>query len=276
MKQIPYTAKQIQAVSLATGVSPYKLKKWYTTGAIAEITTHEVEQELKKHIKSDTLLDRETAEFYVGGSSRLDAAIACGAVLPTIDGRFYSDDLVDLTPHKFAVLPAIDGYVATRPTKNEPIKWFPNTVERKAAFMAAYGNRLKQCEWWQQDGKVFTVPDGCFSGSKVRSIQKTWRVDLKANAPLYAPDVVADTLGQVVRVRVQGFSTYRETIVNLAIMDDWCVWTYAHGKYSRIDSWHDALYRAMIGVGLTIPRHKTCEDELQFLTAWLDKAAYTQ
>lgn len=272
MNTIPYTAKEIQAVSLATGISPYKLKKWYAAGTIDAIDKDVVADYVRRSQPPvDAFLTRDDVVFYLGGDEqRLNKALACGALLPTDTGLFYAGDLADLTPHKFALLPPHPNYTPIRPKKNQPIKWFPNTPEKKENFLRAFENRKAACEWWEHDGRSFFIPDGCYSASKMRLPKKTWRADREANAPLYNKAVPVDVHGKSVRVRVQGYASSAETVVNLAVMDDWGVWTYACGRYGAPDQWHQALYRAVRALGLDVTHAADAEAELDRIINWLD------
>lgn len=276
MSTIPYTAKEIQTVSLATGVSPYKLKKWYAAGTIDVIEKDAVLDYLRRTQNAgDILVPREDAIFYLGNDeARLDAAIACGALLPTIDGMFYTSDFARLDPHTFAVLPPRPEYTPTRPKKNLPLKWFPNTPKKQEAYWRAFENRTAACEWWVADGKTFTIPDGCHCMSKLRLPKKVWRVNMEANAPLYASDVPADVNGKSTRIRVQGYSNTQGTVVNLSIMDDWGVWTYSHGTHPLQEKWGLALWRAVLALGLNVMQAADENAELRRLVRWLDTAAW--
>lgn len=273
MTHIPYTHKQIKAVSLATGVSPYKLKKWYADASILAIEVGEVLDYLRRADVPDTTIPADELVHYFGNDeTRMNNTIASGAILPLYDGTFYSADLTNLTPHRFAVLPPRKDYTPTRPPRNEPIKWYPNTAAKQAQFQAAFTKRKVQCDWWENDGKVFTIPDGCHAAPRVRGVRLTWRDEYTTNPPLYVASE-PDELGKVVRIKIQGFSTTHETVVNLAIMDDWGVWLYAHGVYARKEAWHEALYRAVLATGLRVAPALDIPHEILRLQKWLDSAS---
>lgn len=272
-----YTARDYRNVSLSTGASVYKIKKWYANGDIKAVETDEVAAYMRRaSAPARARLTFDEAVSYLNGDvAKFRAAVQCGALLPLLDGKFYGKDLLQLVPHRFALLPAHTAFTPTRPEPNDPIEWYPHTPKRVEQFMSAFASRRAQCEWWSQDGKVFTIPDGCCATASTRSIKLTWRDERKANAPLYAPDVAADAAGRAVRIRVQGFCSARETVVNLSVMDDYGVWTYSHGRYARFEAWHEALHRAVLALGMQVAPLGDKQATLVFLQQWLDSAAHS-
>ena len=269
-------AQTIKAVSLTTGFSVYKLKKMLAQGDITQITVDDVfEYQRREAIRNARMTEAEVLAYFRHDEGAFHAALANGAIMPMVDGSYWGKDVVELTPHRFALLPEHPAYTPTRPEPNLPIIWKPASPLAQANFKQAFETRLRQSEFWTHDGENFYAPDGIYCESKVRGIRKTMRASRLANAPLYAPDAEATPTGQAERVRVQGFSTPRATVVNLSVMDDWGVWAHSHGVYNAPDAWDKALQRAvhMLGMAMVFDATDTIDSVMARLAAWLDQAA---
>lgn len=268
-------AESIKAVSQVTGISVYKLKKMLAQGDIAQITVTDVfECQRREAIRNARLTAGEVVAYLRHDEGAYREALACGAIMPLVDGRYLGRDLVELTPHRFALLPEHPAYTPTRPEPNLPIEWNPVSPLARANFNRAFESRLRQSEFWTHDGVNFYAPDGIYCQSKVRGIRKTMRASRLANAPLYAPDVVATPTGQAERIKVQGFTTPRSTVVNLSVMDDYGVWAHSHGVYNAPEAWVKALQRAVnaLGMAVVINPTETVDSVMAALAGWLDTA----
>lgn len=268
-------AESIKAVSQATGVSVYILKKLLAQGLIPKISVLDVfEYQRDETLRNARMPEAEVLAYFKHKEDAYHEALACGALMPMVDGRYLGKDVVELTPHHFALLPPHPAYTPTRPEPNLPIVWNPATPMAQANFERAFETRLQQSEFWTHDGNAFYAPDGIYCKSKVRGIRKTMRTSRLANAPLYAPDVGATPTGQAERVKVQGFSTPRATVVNLSVMDDYGVWAHSHGVYNAPEAWVKALQRAVhtLGMAMVFAPNETVNDVMARLAAWLDAA----
>lgn len=268
-------AESIKAVSQATGISPYKLGKMLAQGLIPQITVADVfEAQRRESMRNGRLTAGEVVAYLRHNEEAYREALANGSIMPLVDGNFVGDDVVNLTPHRHALLPPHPAYTPTRPEPNLPIVWNPATPMAKARFEQAFETRLRQSEFWTHDGNAFYAPDGIYCQSKVRGIRGVMRASRLANAPLYAPDVAATTTGQAERIKVQGFVTQRSTVVNLSIMDDWGVWAHAHGVYNAPEAWVKALQRAVhaLGMAVVIAPTETVDSVMSALANWLNTA----
>lgn len=268
-------AESIKAVSQVTGISVYKLKKMLAQGLIPQITVTDVfEAQRRESMRNARLTAGEVVAYLRHDEGAYREALACGAIMPLVDGRYLGRDLVELTPHRFALLPEHPAYTPTRPEPNLPIEWNPVSPLARANFNRAFESRLSQSEFWTHDGVNFYAPDGIYCQSKVRGIRKTMRASRLANAPLYAPDVVATPTGQAERIKVQGFTTSRATVVNLSVMDDYGVWAHSHGVYNAPEAWVKALQRAVnaLGMAVVIEPTETVDSVMEALASWLDTA----
>lgn len=265
----------IKSVSQVTGISVYKLNKMLAQGLIPQITVTDVfEAQRRESMRNARLTAGEVVAYLRHDEGAYREALACGAIMPMVDGKFVGEDVVNLTPHRFALLPPHPAYTPTRPEPNLPIVWNPATPMAQAQFAKAYETRLQQSEFWTHDGVNFYAPDGIYCQSKVRGIRKTMRASRLANAPLYAPDVVATPTGQAERIKVQGFTTPRSTVVNLSVMDDYGVWAHSHGVYNAPDAWGKTLLRAVNALGMAVSDAVPCgiDSVLDALAGWLDTA----
>lgn len=267
-------AESIKAVSQVTGISVYKLKKMLAQGLIPQITVVDVfEAQRREAMRNARLTAGEVVAYLRHDEGAYREALACGAIMPLVDGRYLGRDLVELTPHRFALLPEHPAYTPTRPEPNLPIEWNPVSPLARANFNRAFESRLSQSEFWTHDGVNFYAPDGIYCQSKVRGIRKLMRASRLTNAPLYAPDVVATPTGQAERIKVQGFTTPRSTVVNLSIMDDYGVWAHSHGVYNAPEAWAKALQRAVNALGMAVGFVPDGIDHiLDSLASWLDTA----
>ena len=268
-------AESIKAVSQATGISVYKLNKMLAQGLIPQITVADVfEAQRRESMRNARLTAGEVVAYLRHDEGAYREALACGAIMPLVDGKFVGEDVVNLTPHRFALLPPHPAYTPTRPEPNLPIVWNPVSPMVKAKFEQAFETRLRQSEFWTHDGNAFYAPDGIYCQSKVRGIRKTMRASRLANAPLYAPNVVATPTGQAERIKVQGFTTPRATVVNLSVMDDYGVWAHSHGVYNAPEAWGKALQRAVnaLGMAVVIEPTETVDSVMEALASWLDTA----
>lgn len=269
-------AQTIKAVSLTTGFSVYKLKKMLAQGDITQITVDDVfEYQRREAIRNARMTEAEVLAYFRHDEGALREALATGAIMPLVDGRYLGRDLVELTPHRFALLPEHPAYTPTRPEPNLPIEWNPVSPLAQANFKRAFESRLRQSEFWTHDGVNFYASDGIYCESRVRGIRKTMRASRLANAPLYAPDVEATPTGQAERVKVQGYTTPRATVINLSIMDDYGVWAHSHGVYNAPEAWDKALQRAVhtLGMAMVFDTTDTIDSVMARLAAWLDQAA---
>lgn len=265
----------IKAVSQTTGISVYKLNKMLAQGLIPQITVTDVfEYQRRESMRHAHMTAGEVVAYLRHDEGAYREALACGAIMPLVDGKFVGEDVVNLTPHRFALLPPHPAYTPTRPEPNLPIVWNPVSPLAQANFKRAFESRLQQSEFWTHDGNAFYAPDGIYCQSKVRGIRKTMRASRLANAPLYAPDVVATPTGQAERIKVQGFTTPRSTVVNLSIMDDYGVWAHSHGVYNAPEAWSKALQRAVnaLGMAVVIEPTETVDSVMEALAEWLDTA----
>lgn len=268
-------AESIKAVSQVTGISPYKLGKMLAQGLIPQITVADVfEAQRRESLRNGRLTAGEVVAYLRHNEEAYREALANGSIMPLVDGNFVGDDVVNLTPHRHALLPPHPAYTPTRPEPNLPTVWNPATPMAKARFEQAFETRLRQSEFWTHDGNAFYAPDGIYCQSKVRGIRGVMRASRLANAPLYAPDVAATTTGQAERIKVQGFVTQRSTVVNLSIMDDWGVWAHAHGVYNAPEAWVKALQRAVhaLGMAVVIAPTETVDSVMSALANWLNTA----
>lgn len=268
-------AESIKAVSQVTGISVYKLNKMLAQGLIPQITVTDVfEAQRRESMRNARLTAGEVVAYLRHDEGAYREALACGAIMPLVDGRYLGRDLVELTPHRFALLPEHPAYTPTRPEPNLPIEWNPVSALAKANFKRAFEARLSQSEFWTHDGVNFYAPDGIYCQSKVRGIRKTMRASRLANAPLYATDVVATPTGQAERIKVQGFTTPRATVVNLSVMDDYGVWAHSHGVYNAPEVWVKALQRAVnaLGMAVVIEPTETVDSVMAAIASWLDTA----
>ena len=265
----------IKAVSQATGISVYKLNKMLAQGLIPQITVTDVfEYQRRESMRNARMTAGEVVAYLRHDEGAYREALACGAIMPMVDGMFLGEDVVDMQPHRFALLPPHPAYTPTRPEPNLPIEWNPVSPMAKARFEQAFETRLRQSEFWTHDGKNFYAPDGIYCQSKVRGIRKTMRASRLANAPLYAPDVAATPTGQAERIKVQGFTTPRATVVNLSVMDDYGVWAHSHGVYNAPEAWDKALQRAVnaLGMAMVFTPTDNIDTVLDRLAEWLDTA----
>lgn len=265
----------IKSVSQATGISVYKLNKMLAQGLIPQITVTDVfEYQRRESMRNARMTEAEVLFYFRHDEGAFREALANGAIMPMVDGSYLGRDLVELTPHRFALLPEHPAYTPTRPEPNLPIEWNPVSPLAKANFKRAFEARLSQSEFWTHDGVNFYAPDGIYCQSKVRGIRKTMRASRLANAPLYAPDVVATPTGQAERIKVQGFTTPRATVVNLSVMDDYGVWAHSHGVYNAPEAWDKALQRAvhMLGMAMAFSPTSTVDSVMAALAGWLDTA----
>ena len=265
----------IKAVSQTTGISVYKLNKMLAQGLIPQITVTDVfEYQRRESMRNARMTAGEVVAYLRHDEGAYREALACGAIMPMVDGKFLGKDAVDMQPHRFALLPPHPAYTPTRPEPNLPIEWNPVSPMAKARFEQAFETRLRQSEFWTHDGKSFYAPDGIYCQSKVRGIRKTMRASRLANAPLYAPDVVATPTGQAERIKVQGFTTQRATVVNLSVMDDYGVWAHSHGVYNAPEAWDKALQRAVhaLGMAMVFTPTDSIDTVLDRLAEWLDTA----
>lgn len=265
----------IKAVSQATGISVYKLNKMLAQGLIPQITVTDVfESQRRESMRNARMTAGEVVAYLRHDEGAYREALACGAIMPMVDGMFLGEDVVDMQPHRFALLPPHPAYTPTRPEPNLPIEWNPVSPMAKARFEQAFETRLRQSEFWTHDGKNFYAPDGIYCQSKVRGIRKTMRASRLANAPLYAPDVAATPTGQAERIKVQGFTTPRATVVNLSVMDDYGVWAHSHGVYNAPEAWDKALQRAVnaLGMAMVFTPTDNIDTVLDRLAEWLDTA----
>lgn len=268
-------AESIKAVSQTTGISVYKLKKMLAQGDITQITVADVfEAQRREAMRNARLTAGEVVAYLRHDEGAYREALACGAIMPLVDGNFVGDDVVNLTPHRHALLPPHPAYTPTRPEPNLPIVWGFVTNASQWRYDRAYEARLQQSEFWTRTESGFHAPDGIYSKSQTRGIRKTMRASRLANAPLYAPDVEATPTGQAERIKVQGFTTARATVVNLSVMDDYGVWAHSHGVYNAPEAWDKALQRAINALGLAVAFQPTdtIDDMLSVLTTWLDTA----
>lgn len=265
----------IKSVSQATGISVYKLNKMLAQGLIPQITVTDVfEYQRRESMRNARLTAGEVVAYLRHDEGAYREALACGAIMPTVDGKFVGEDVVNLTPHRFALLPPHPAYTPTRPEPNLPIVWgFVNNASQWR-FDRAFENRLQQSEFWTRTGDGFHAPDGIYREPQTRGIRKTMRASRLANAPLYAPDVEATPTGQAERIKVQGFTTQRATVVNLSVMDDYGVWAHSHGVYNAPEAWDKALQRAVnaLGMALAMSPTETIDNVLDCLASWLDTA----
>lgn len=268
-------AESIKAVSQVTGISVYKLKKMLAQGDITQITVDDVfEAQRRESMRNARMTEAEVLFYLKHDEGAYREALACGAIMPMVDGTFVGEDVVNLTPHRFALLPPHPAYTPTRPEPNLPIVWNPVTPMAQAQFAKAYETRLQQSEFWTHDGNAFYAPDGIYCQSKVRGIRKTMRASRLANATLYATDVEATPTGQAERIKVQGFTTPRATVVNLSVMDDYGVWAHSHGVYNAPEAWGKTLLRAVNALGMAVSDAIPCgiDSVLDDLASWLDTA----
>lgn len=268
-------AESIKAVSQVTGISPYKLGKMLAQGLIPQITVADVfEAQRRESLRNGRLTAGEVVAYLRHNEEAYREALANGSIMPLVDGNFVGDDVVNLTPHRHALLPPHSAYTPTRPEPNLPIVWNPATPMAKARFEQAFETRLRQSEFWTHDGNAFYAPDGIYCQSKVRGIRGVMRASRLANAPLYAPDVVATATGQAERIKVQGFATQRSTVVNLSIMDDYGVWAHSHGVYNAPEAWGKALLRAVhkLGMAVSDATPHSIDSTLDYLANWLNTA----
>lgn len=268
-------AESIKAVSQVTGISVYKLKKMLAQGLIPQITVTDVfEYQRRESMRNARLTAGEVVAYLRHDEGAYREALACGAIMPMVDGKFVGEDVVNLTPHRFALLPPHPAYTPTRPEPNLPIVWNPVSPLARANFNRAFESRLSQSEFWTHDGVNFYAPDGIYCQSKVRGIRKTMRASRLANAPLYAPDVGATPTGQAERIKVQGFTTQRATVVNLSVMDDYGVWAHSHGVYNAPEAWTKALQRAvhMLGMAMVFNPTEAVDSVMEAIASWLDTA----
>lgn len=267
-------AETIRAVSQATGISVYLLKKMLAQGDITQITVDDVfEYQRREAIRNARMTEAEVLAYFRHDEDAFREALAKGAIMPLVDGSYWGKDVVELTPHRFALLPEHPAYTPTRPEPNLPIIWKPVSPLAQANFKQAFETRLRQSEFWTHDGENFYAPDGIYCESKVRGIRKTMRTSRLANAPLYAPDVEATPTGQAERVKVQGYTTPRATVVNLSVMDDYGVWAHSHGVYNMPEAWNKALQRAvhMLGMAMVFDPNDNIDSVMERLSAWLDQ-----
>lgn len=265
----------IKAVSQTTGISVYKLKKMLAQGDIAQITVTDVfEYQRRESMRNARLAESEVLFYLKHDEGAYREALACGAIMPMVDGKFVGEDVADLQPHRFALLPPHPAYTPTRPEPNLPIVWgFVNNASQWR-YDRAFEARLQQSEFWTRTDDGFHAPDGIYSKPQTRGIRKTMRACRLANAPLYAPDVVATPTGQAERIKVQGFTTPRSTVVNLSIMDDYGVWAHSHGVYNAPEAWVKALQRAVnaLGMAVVIAPTETVDGVMDAIASWLDTA----
>ena len=268
-------AESIKAVSQATGVSVYILKKLLAQGLIPKITVLDVfEYQRDETLRNARMTEAEVLAYFKHKEDAYHEALACGAIMPMVDGMFLGKDVVDMQPHRFALLPPHPAYTPTRPEPNLPIVWgFVNNASQWR-YDRAFEARLQQSEFWTRTESGFYAPDGIYSKPQTRGIRKTMRASRLANAPLYAPDVVATPTGQAERVKVQGFTTQRATVVNLSVMDDYGVWAHSHGAYNAPEAWVKSLQRAVhaLGMAMVFTPTDTTDMVLDRLASWLDTA----
>ena len=268
-------AESIKAVSQTVGISEYKLNKMLAQGLIPKITVADVfEYQRRESARNARMTDAEVLLYLKHDDYSFRAAVACGALMPMVDGLYLGKDVVEMIPHRFALLPPHPAYTPTRPEPNLPIVWRPGSSMAKAQFAKAFETRLQQSEFWTHDGNAFYAPDGIYSKPQTRGIRKTMRASRLANAPLYAPDVEATPTGQAERIKVQGFTTPRATVVNLSVMDDYGVWAHSHGVYNAPEAWDKALQRAvhMLGMAMVFNPTETVDSVMAALAGWLDTA----
>lgn len=268
-------AESIKAVSQVTGISVYKLKKMLAQGLIPQITVTDVfEAQRRESMRNARLTAGEVVAYLRHDEGAYREALACGAIMPLVDGKFVGEDVVNLTPHRFALLPPHPAYTPTRPEPNLPIVWgFVNNASQWR-YDRAFESRLQQSEFWTRTESGFYAPDGIYSKPQTRGIRKTMRASILANAPLYAPDVVSTPTGQAERIKVQGFTTARATVVNLSVMDDYGVWAHSHGVYNAPEAWVKALQRAVnaLGMAVVIEPTETVDSVMAAIASWLDTA----
>lgn len=265
----------IKSVSQATGISVYKLNKMLAQGLIPQITVTDVfEYQRRESMRNARLTAGEVVAYLRHDEGAYREALDCGAIMPMVDGKFVGEDVVNLTPHRFALLPPHPAYTPTRPEPNLPIVWGFVTNASQWRFDRAFEARLQQSEFWTRTDDGFHAPDGIYSKPQTRGIRKTMRVSRLANAPLYAPDVEATPTGQAERIKVQGFATPRATVFNLSVMDDYGVWAHSHGVYNAPEAWDKALQRAVnaLGMALAMSPTDTIDNVLDCLAGWLDTA----
>lgn len=265
----------IKSVSQATGISVYKLNKMLAQGLIPQITVADVfEYQRREAARNARMTEAEVLFYLKHDAYSFHAALACGALMPMIDGLYLGKDVVEMTPHRFALLPPHPAYTPTRPAPNLPIVWRPGSPMAQAQFAKAFETRLQQSEFWTHDSNSFYAPDGIYSKPQTRGIRKTMRASRLANAPLYAPDVAATPTGKSERIKVQGFTTPRSTVVNLSVMDDYGVWAHSHGVYNAPEAWDKALQRAVnaLGMAVVIAPTETIDSVMDGLASWLDTA----
>lgn len=265
----------IKSVSQVTGISVYKLKKMLAQGLIPQITVADVfEYQRRESMRNARLTAGEVVAYLRHDEGAYREALDCGAIMPMVDGKFVGEDVVNLTPHRFALLPPHPAYTPTRPEPNLPIVWgFVNNASQWR-YDRAFEARLQQSEFWTRTDDGFHAPDGIYSKPQTRGISKTMRASRLANAPLYAPDVVATPAGKAERIKVQGFTTPCATVVNLSIMDDYGVWAHSHGVYNAPEVWVKALQRAVnaLGMAVVIAPTETIDSVMDGLAEWLDTA----
>lgn len=265
----------IKSVSQATGISVYKLNKMLAQGLIPQITVTDVfEYQRRESMRHARLTAGEVVAYLRHDERAYREALACGAIMPMVDGKFVGEDVVNLTPHHFALLPPHPAYTPTRPEPNLPIVWgFVNNASQWR-YDRAFENRLQQSEFWTRTDDGFHAPDGIYSKPQTRGIRKTMRASRLANAPLYAPDVVATPTGQAERIKVQGFTTSRSTVVNLSVIDDYGVWAHSHGVYNAPEAWDKALQRAVNALGMAVAIEPTepVDSVMEALVRWLNTA----
>lgn len=252
--------KEIREVAARAGTTVYFINKWLANGDIPDTSFETVQAYMRKLALAKLgMIDRATALFYLDhDANRFNDLLSCGAILPLANGMFYGMDLYDPQPHKFALLPARPDYTPTRPNPNLPI-------ERRAKgiiFDRAFENRCKACPEWQRNGyKQMYIADGFWCEARFTNPIDYWQ-DTYAAAPTRG--------GDTTRIYIYAWADKTKTICNLGLVDEYGVMARAHGIYNRARAWHEALYRAVLALGLSVSMAADLDAEIARLQDWLN------
>lgn len=257
-------------VSRLTGVSVYKIKKWFADGLIQSVTADAVSDYARRNALANSgELDYQTAVFMLGhDEQRLKDLMDCGAVLPLSNGRFVGLDFIEVKARRFAVLPARPDYKPTRPCVNTPlVSW---SLAHKG-FQSSLDRRRAACSYWTfTPAGAFCIADGYYCNNKQPAVSDVWRVTLRCRPMRHSDVITADADGLQPRIFIQAWTAANITVCNLGMLDDWGVMARAHGVYHKSYQWQAALYRAVREIGLDAQALSSIDAELQRLADWLN------
>lgn len=268
----------IKTLAKLFDISQATLRRWYEQGLLSEYNPKAVSEcinrypSLHNHERKLTVNRAGVLLHFQHDGRAMNAAIADGSILPLADGLFLRQDLYDMQPHRFAVLPTHPDYTAVRQMPNRIIK----APQMEVVALDNLWRRRERNPYWQYrlapngvDGEFF-LPDGYYLDRSTSKVLGDWKFTLWANALPYSSCLSPDLAGRVPRVFVNAYTTAAHTVLNLGILDDYGVMARSHGYIKRVGEWHSALNLALNNMGFRVPLAESIEAELTRVIEWLN------